>query len=407
MHEQFLYQFGDLGSIGNILYFIMIIIFFMFYSRIMVSQMIWKLEQSAELLEGLTRKGKYIVTKKISKAPSKELKQSINNFLEFFIIEPVSLDPYGIIKKLEHVTNLSEKRFKYFISRTAPKMDVESQANVTMGLSAAISLNQIAKIVRHYVEMIRKTKNLQLAMILQMQVPLIERIAKALLNGTEALTNGWPIGDCAGSVVAAKMMDSTRLREIEEDTVLAKRKIHGKQVYVIKAKGPGGRLGKLGKAVEKLIKREKIAKVITVDAAAKLEGEKTGSIAEGIGVAIGGIGVDRSYIENITVAKSIPLDSVVIKMSQEEAIQPMKKEVLQATDKVIKIVEDNIAETKERGSIIVVGVGNTGGVGNDKKSTEKTEKTVKRILQIVKARKEKQKKGFFGFLTGSQPEENN
>jgi hypothetical protein len=361
-----------------------------FYQRIMLSQMLWRLERSAQMLEGLTIKGKTIVIKKISKKPSKEMKDSINNFLEFFVIEPISLDPFGIMKKIEHMVNLEMKRFKYFVKGVAPDLNSEEQANVLMGLSAAISLNQIAKIVRHYVEMIRETKNLQLAMVLQMQIPLIEKLAKALHKGTEALTNGWPIGDSVGALVAAHMIGAEKAREIEEDTLLARKKIKGKEVLIIKATGPGGRLGYLGKAVDKIMKKEKIAKIITVDAAVKLEGEKTGSVAEGIGVAIGGVGVDRSYIENLAASKEIPLDTFVVKMSQEEAIQCMKNEILLSVGKVIKLVEDNISKTK--GKVIVVGVGNSAGIGNNEKDAKEAEQLVKRTLAMLKGRKEEKKR---------------
>ena len=57
-------------------------------------------------------------------------------------------------------------------------------------------------------------------------------------------------------------------------------------------------------------------------------------------MAIGGIGIDRSYIENIATEKEIPLDSIVVKMSHEEAIMPMKTEILNSMYKVMKIVED-------------------------------------------------------------------
>lgn len=390
-------QIGDFGSIGNILWFIFFIFFMFFYQKIMITQMLWKFEQTAEMLEGMAVKGKKIVLKKISKKPDKKLDENVSNFLEFFMIEPVNLDPYGIMKKIEHLTNLEEKRFKYFVKEIASSLDEESQANLVMGLSGAISLNQVAKVVRHYVEMIRKYKNLQLAMLLQMQMPMIERIAKALLNGTESLSNGWPIGDCAGSLVVAHMIGDQKAKEIEEDTVMAVKRMKGKNVYFIKAKGPGGRLGRLGKSVERIIKKNKIAKIISVDAAAKLEGEKTGSVAEGIGVAIGGIGVDRSYIENLAVQKNIPIDSVVIKMSQEEAIQPILNEIISATPRVIKIIENNVKKT--RGNVIVVGVGNTAGVGDNKKSAEEAEKLAKNILKIVKGRK-KEKKGFFNWIGG-------
>ncbi|MEM7821502.1 MAG: DUF1512 family protein [Candidatus Aenigmatarchaeota archaeon] len=391
------YQIGEIG-IGNIISFILLIIFFFFYSKIIVWQMLWRLEESAKLLRNLTLKGKKIVIKKISKKPRKDLKDKINNFLEFFVIEPVSLDPFGIIKKIEHIVMLQEKRFKYFVKTIAPNLDSEEQANVLMGLSATMSLNQISKIVRHYVETIRKTKNLQLAFLLQMYVPTLEKLAKALLSGTESLTNGWPIGDGIGSLVVAHLIGNAKVKEIEEDTVVAKRKIFGRDVFLIKARGPGGRLGRLGKAVEKIVRKERISKIITIDASLKLEGEKTGGIAEGIGVAIGGIGIDKSYIENIAVKKNIPLDSIVIKMSQEEAVQPMKKEIVASIKKVIGLIEDNIRRTK--GKIIVVGVGNSSGIGNDKHKAEEAEKTIKKVLNILKKREEKKRRGLLSYLKG-------
>ena len=269
-----------------------------------------------------------------------------------------------------------------------------------MGLSGALTLNQLAKVVRHFVEMLRKTKNLQFAVILQIQISLLERPAKALLAGTEALTNGWAIGDAAGPLVAANMVGDIKPKEIEEDTLVYKKKIKKRTVYFVKAKGPGGRLGKLGKAMEKLMKMDNICKIITIDAAAKLEGEKTGVVAEGIGVAIGGIGVDRSYIENIAVEKNIPLDSIVIKMSQEEAIQPIRKEILSAVPNAIKIIENDIEDTKEKGAIVVVGVGNTSGVGNNKKSAEDADKKAREILKVVEEREKKEKKNWLGWLAG-------
>jgi hypothetical protein len=362
----------------------------------MVSQLLWRLERSAAMLEDLTTKAKGIVIKKVNKKSRKEIKERIENFLEFFTIEPVSLDPYGIIRKLEHISNLSEERFKSFVKSIAPEFDKEEQANLVMGLSGAISLYQLTKIVRHYVETVRKTKNLQLGMVLEMQLPLIERISKALLQGTEALTNGWPIGDSVGCLVAARLTGDSKARETEEDVVVTEKKIKGKRVIIVKAKGPGGRLGKLGKAVEKLINKKKIGKIITIDAAAKLEGEKTGKVAEGVGVAIGGIGVDRAYIENLATKKNIPLDSIVIKMSQEEAFQPMPEAVLKALPIAIQFVEKNIESSK--GRVLVVGVGNTSGVGNDARAAEKAEIQVRKNLKMMKAKEKKEKKSFWDWI---------
>jgi len=390
-------QFGDTSGLMALVWIAFIIIFSFFQQTFMVMQIIWKSERAVQMLENLAVKGKRHVLKKITKTPSKELNHKVTNFMEFFMIEPVSLDPFGIVKKIEHVVNLSEDRFKKFANEIAPNLGKEEKANLVMGMSGAISLNQIAKILRHFLEMTKKTKSLQFAFILQSNLPLVEKLAKALLEGTEAFTNGWPVGDGIGSLVAAKLIGNEKAKEMDEETLLARRKIRGRDVLIVKAKGPGGRLGKLGRVVENLVKREKISKIITIDGALKLEGEKTGSTAEGIGVAIGGIGVDRAYIENISVKKNIPLDTVVIKMSQEEAIQPMRGEILGAVDKVVKTVEDNIADTK--GKIIVVGVGNTTGIGNSKKEAEESEKQIKKVLKRIEAEEKEKGKGW-GWLTG-------
>jgi len=388
-----------LNNLVSVIWIGVILVSVVFGQRLMVSQILLKSEQFAIQLENMTVKGKNHVLKKIGKK-DKNTKDSVDHFMDFFVIEPVNLDPYGIIKKIEHITELSEKRFKYFVDRIAPHLDSEEKANLVMGLSGALTLNQLAKVVRHFVEMLRKTRNLQFAIILQIQISLLERPAKALLAGTEALTNGWPIGDSAGSFVVANMVGDSKPREIEEDTLVYQKKIKKRTVHIVKAKGPGGRLGKLGKTVEKLMAKKKICKIITIDAAAKLEGEKTGTVAEGIGVAIGGIGVDRSYIENIAVNKNIPLDSVIIKMSQEEAIQPIKKEILNSIPKAAKILEETIENTKEKGDIILVGVGNTGGVGNSKKAAEQAEREARKISKIFEEREKQEKKSWLGWLAG-------
>jgi hypothetical protein len=104
--------------------------------------------------------------------------------------------------------------------------------------------------------------------------------------------------------------------------------------------------------------------IIMVDAALKLEGEKTGEIAEGIGAAIGGIGVDRYQIEAVATKNGIPLYAIVIKQSLTEAISIMRKDIAETFDKVSKRVDRIIDEkTKKGDKILIVGVGNTFGVG--------------------------------------------
>jgi hypothetical protein len=342
----------------------------------MLSQIIWKLEKTATQLEIMSDKAKKIIIKEITKKPEKGIKDSINRFFEFFVITPVSLDPYGIIKKLDHIIREQRNRFKYFVNQMAPGINEEKKACIQMGIAAGISVHEIAKIVRHYVELIKKTKSIQIAMILQMQMPLIERVAKAMFSGTKTLTKGNPIGDGLGPLVVANLIGNKKVKDIEEEMIMAKIKMDNRELFILKSKGPGGRVGRPDKAVERIINKNKISRIITVDAAVKLEGERTGSVAEGVGVAMGGIGVERSYIEEIAMKKNIPLDSIVVKMSQEEAIMPMRKTIKDSVSSVKESIKRSLMRTKPKDKIILVGVGNTSGIGNSARDAKKVEKWV-------------------------------
>jgi hypothetical protein len=366
-------------------------VFFFFYPRLMLSQIMWGLERTAQDLEAMAEDSKKFMVGRISKTPDKKLKDSVANFFEFFVITPVSLDPYGIVKKFDLVVQTEKARFSYFVNQIAPDMDEEMKANTEMGLAGGIEMNTIAKIVRHYVELIKQTKSYQIALIIQMQMPLIKRIADSIHEGTMALAKGEPVGDGLGPLVAAEFMDA-KSKEIEEDILMSEVTIEGRNCFVMKARGPGGRLGNPGKAVEKIAAKHRIARIITIDAAAKLEGERTGSIAEGVGVAMGGPGVDRSYIEDVAVKSNIPIDSVIVKMKSEEAIVPMKKEIKDAIPQVVEKVKEALMRSKKGDKIIIVGVGNTSGVGNDKKAAAVTKKWVDDYDRKMKLEKKKKKK---------------
>ncbi len=382
---------GDGGDIVSwLVWIIFFMVFFMFYPRIMLSQIMWKLEASARKLEELSLKSKKLLINEISRKPTKELKDDVNRFFEFFMITPVSLDPAGIVKKFDHLIKNERERFRYFTEQVCPKMDDEKKANIQMGFAGGIELYTLAKIVRHYIEMIKKTKSYQIAMIIQMQLPMIERIAKALFEGTKTLSRGEPIGDAVGPWVVARMIDG-KTTEVEEEVVMFRKKSDGRNLFILKARGPGGRIGYPGKAVEKLIKKYKIDKVVTIDAAAKLEGEKTGSIAEGVGIAMGGPGVERTYIEDAVVRANIPMDSIVVKMSSEEAIMPLRKSMINALPNVMDSLQRSISRSKKGANIIVVGVGNTSGVGNSKTDAEKTAKWVESYEKKLKEAKKKAK----------------
>jgi hypothetical protein len=389
-----LFQFGAGGDnwLSWIFFLVFWGIFFFFYPRLMLSQIMWKIERTAEELEAMSDSAKKFITNEISKTPTKKLRDSVTNFFEFFIIPPVSLDPYGIVKKFDVIIQNEKQRFRYFVNQVAPKMDEERKTNIQMGLAGGIELHTIAKIVRHYVELIKQTKSYQIALIIQMQLPLVERIAKAVYKGTKSLARGEPVGDGLGPLVIANLVGNKKMKEIEEDILLVNVKIEKRNCFVIKARGPGGRLGRPGKAVEKIVKKNNISRIITIDAAAKLEGEKTGSIAEGVGVAMGGPGVERSYIEDIAVKNDIPLDSIIVKMKPEEAIMPMRKAIKDSIPNVMERIKDSLARTKKGDNVIIAGVGNTSGIGNSKSHADKASRWVDEHERKIKGMKKKQRK---------------
>jgi hypothetical protein len=247
--------------------------------------------------------------------------------------------------------------------------------------------------VRHNVELAKKFKNLQIAMIIQMQLPIIEKIAESELKGTEAFINNWPIGDSIGALVAASMIDKSR--DIAEDVVAGKTKIEGRQCFVLKAK-EGPHLGRVDEAIEAIMKKNKIARVITIDAAQKLEGEKSGSVAEGVGFAMGGWG-QREMIENMLLPRKMPVDSIVVKVGMFEAIMPMRKEIFDSVERTQESVKRAVRRTKKNQKVIIIGIGNSSGIGNTKKTVEGVKKVVDQLEKKYKREEEmeKKRKGWF------------
>jgi hypothetical protein len=365
-------------------------VFFFFGQRIMTMQIVMQLEKEVIELESMADKSRNYVLHSISKKPSEKVKKTVKNFMDFFAIGPVSSDPYGIIRKIDHIVRNADDKFKYVVSQIAPDASLERQKDIRNALEGAMTTNQIAKIIRHNLELIKKYKMFQLAVILQMQIPMIARIAKASMKATEAFSDGIPIGDGIGPFAAASFVTSDVKVYDKYEFMVAKAKIDGKEVWVSKAAGPGASTGYPGRFLLDFMKRQSLDRIITIDAALKLEGEKTGSIAEGVGVAMGGTGVDRYQIEEIVVKKNIPLDAVVVKVSEEDALEPMKKEVFNAAPNAMENVREILKRHKNE-RVMIMGVGNTCGIGNTKKDLEGVEKKIRAYA----AKNKEEKKSIF------------
>ena len=89
------------------------------------------------------------------------------------------------------------------------------------------------------------------------------------------------------------------------------------------------------------------------------------------------------------VRNNIPMDSIVVKMSAEEAIMPMRMSMIKSQADVLDSIKRSIERTKKGDRVIVVGVGNTSGVGNNAGDAEKTRKWVDGYEKKLKAAKKK------------------
>ncbi len=377
------------------LVFFMLLLFVL--PRLFIRQMIIRVENSLLELEGMVNKGRNLISSRVRKfgISRKSIKKFLDDYLNFFVIEPVDLDPSGILKKLKYILDQSEDRFLDGTRRLLrnAKASEEDIMNISMALKAVWSLNSIKKVVKHYLYMFKKHNNPLFLAELQMIMPLIMKVAKSELKCTKAFLENEPIGDSIGPLIVTTFI-SKEARDIAKDIVCSEEEVEGRKVYVIRAKGPGGRLGEIADAVRDILKKDKnIKKIITVDAASKLEGEETGSVASGVGVAIGGLGFyHKAFIEEIASKRNIELDAIAVKMDAFEAIEPMNKKIVKSINPAREKILELIREVGEGGSVILIGVGNSVGVGN-------TYKDASKVIEKVKRRKEvkKKKKKFFIF----------
>ena len=203
-------------------------------------------------------------------------------------------------------------------------------------------------------------------MQLQMILPMVMKEAEAYASALKAFSYGQPIGDGVGPLIASKLMHGYEIRKVPKDCVVATVPFEGRTALVLKAEGPGGNVGKPGEAIKQIMEQNegKISLAILIDAGGKLEGEKTGEVAEGVGALIGGPEVDKYKIEETALKYKVPLLAVAIKEDLGDAIAPMRKEIFDALDGAIDRVKRAIRErTKEGDFVIIAGIGNSIGIG--------------------------------------------
>ncbi len=295
--------------------------------------------------------------------PNQDISPRLDRYLEYFTIMPVDMDPNGIVSKIRHIMRTREDFTREQIKTLAPELNLLEVSKIANILEVVTTIHLLYKSVRHLFLTAKKQNNFPLILPLQMMIPFIMEEAEALRTAIPAFKQGQPIGDGIGPMIVGKMMLDTKKMEAAYETIWSEKELEGRKLVLMKADGPTCTVGRPGEATEKIISEKKPDIIIMIDAALKLEGEETGSVSQGFGAAIGGIGTEKFQIEEVATKHGIPIYAIVIKQSIKEAITLMKKEIADTSEKVTSQICDIIKENTKTGqSVMIIGVGNTMGV---------------------------------------------
>ena len=368
-----------ISIILNLLFFVLIFVSMFYGTRIQAWRSQKEIESGLEKLKTWNDECKQTLLKDFKKysdkkETDKDLMLKLENFMTFVTIEPVSLDPRHIVPKLDHVIDERDERFKEEVKIIAPNVTsgTPEAMNLENLLEAAMAVDYVYRLVKHFLILGKKSKSYILLMQISMQMSLLLAMAKSYYHATKAFSEGSPIGDALGPMVAGSFVrnvaqrDDVESLEIAKDTIIQEVNFEDRIVYVVRARGPGGTVGKPGTAIKKLVEEhgDSIERIIMIDAGLKLSGDKRGSIAIGVGAAIGGIGVEKYYIEDSTTKKAIPIDALICKESLDDAITTMKRDITQSVSDIVEKIKMGIRLRTQKGSkVIVAGIGNSIGIG--------------------------------------------
>lgn len=288
----------------------------------------------------------------------------IDTLLDYFTIMPADMDPSGIVPKIEQVVRSREDYTRRHVKLLCPGIGDGELSRVQTLLEIATVLRLLHRTVNHMYLTAKKQKNFPLILPLQMALPFVMEQAAAMRGAVPAFKAGQPVGDGIGPMVVGSMMAGLEKREVAFQTVAAEGAIDGRAAHLIKARGPDSTVGRPGEGVEAILSSgAKIDLIIMVDAALKMEGEESASIAQGFGAAIGGIGTERFRIEEAAAARGVPVLAIVVKQSVKDAVGLMTREIAESAADVRSRVRRMVADNTDEGqAVLIVGVGNTSGV---------------------------------------------
>ena len=363
--DEFFGTGGDSNPFMMLIWFLPIILFVFYGQRIQLIITSREIKKKMSELEQFRNDSRNELINYIKQklSPSGDPTQKLDRFFDYFTIMPVDIDPNGIIPKIHHLVRSREDATRKQVKSMFSEINTLEITKVQNLLEIVTTLQLLHKVVRHLFLTAKKQNNYPLILPLQMMLPFIMEQAEALKDAIPAFKQAQPIGDGIGPLIVGEMMLDTKKQKAEFETVYSESEFDGRKLILLKAEGPFATVGRPGEATESLVEKFKPNVIIMIDAALKLEGEDTGSIAQGFGAAIGGIGIDRFKIEEVATKYDIPIFAIVVRQSVKDAITLMKKEISDQTENIKKQVYEMITDNSNPNqTVLVIGVGNTLGV---------------------------------------------
>ena len=356
---------GDSNPFMMLIWFLPIILFVFYGQRIQLIITSRDIKKDMAKLEQFRNdsRNELIDYVKQKLSPNGDPTQKLDRFFDYFTIMPVDIDPNGIIPKIHHLVRSRDDTTRKQVKSMFSEINTLEVTKVQNLLEIVTTLQLLHKVVRHLFLTAKKQNNYPLILPLQMLLPFIMEQAEALKDAIPAFKKGQPIGDGIGPLVVGGMMLDTKKQNAEFETVYSESEFDGRKLILLKAEGPYATVGRPGEATESIVEKLKPDVIIMIDAALKLEGEDSGSVAQGFGAAIGGIGTDRFKIEAIATKYDIPIFAIVVRQSVKEAITLMTKEISDQAENVKSQVYEMITDNSNPNqTVLVIGVGNTLGV---------------------------------------------
>src|SRR2546422_7309417 len=210
------------SSVLNLVYFASFFILFLYGQRLQSTLMLVNVRRSLNKLDRFRANARLRLLSSMQRYNTNraDVETRMDRVTSSFAITPVSMDPSGIIGKLEHVLDTYDDLLKTEVQRVAPNANEAEINTLSNQLEVSIGLDTMFRVVRHYYLLAKKQGGILALAQLQMALPTIMEEAEAYSAAIDAFAQGKPVGDGVGPLVASKLSAGTETREPVKDTIV-------------------------------------------------------------------------------------------------------------------------------------------------------------------------------------------